>query len=241
MEELFAEVNGERVRVVRAGASVVLADFSDEDMPKVGRDAGGRARVSQLTTLGDYKTLNADRPLLIETVGTGSGSYGNSKYNMEVTGGQYVIRQTKKFHPYFSGKSQLVECTFDYFGLQSGTTKRVGYFSSTGSTPYAGNYDGFWLENDGQTFYLKASRIGVPTISVPWTLWDNYEKIQDYNWNNFTVIMFDFLWLGGAILNIWLKTNKGFVLAHTVHYSGGNTDIFIQSPNQPIRYEIRWD
>jgi len=239
MEELFAVVNGERVRVVRSGASVVLADFSDEDMPKVGRDAGGRTRVSQITTLGDYKILNSDRPLLIETVGTGSGSYGNSKYNMEVTGGQYLIRQTKKFHPYFSGKSQLVECTFDYFGLQTGTTKRVGYFSSTGTAPYTGNYDGIWLENDGQTFYLKASRAGTPTVSVPWTQWDSYESLQDYNWNNFTVIMFDFLWLGGAILNLWVKTNKGFILAHTLHYAGSSLDIFTQSPNQPVRYEIR--
>lgn len=39
----------------------------------IGIDAGGRARVSQLTTLGDLKTLNADDTDLLETVGTGKG------------------------------------------------------------------------------------------------------------------------------------------------------------------------
>ena len=71
-DDLFAEVNGDRVRVVRTGASVVLADLSEESYPKIGRDAAGRTRVAQMTTLGDYKILNTDKPLLIETVGTDS-------------------------------------------------------------------------------------------------------------------------------------------------------------------------
>ena len=62
MEELYAEINGERVRVIRQGANVVIADLSEQDNPAVGRDAGGRVRVSQITTLGDYKILGADLP-----------------------------------------------------------------------------------------------------------------------------------------------------------------------------------
>lgn len=205
----------------------------------VTQDAGGRVRISQLTTLGDYKILNADRTLLLETVGTGTGTYTASKYNMAVTAGQWMVRQSRRFHPYFSGKSQMVECTFDNFGLQANVSKRVGYFSSVATTPYATAYDGLWLENTGTSYVLKASRAGTETVSIDWTLWDNYDLISGYNFDNFTVILFDFLWLGGAVYRIWLKNGGGFVLLHTVHYAGTAQDVFIQSPNHPLRYEIR--
>lgn len=51
MDDIYAEVNGERVRTVRSPAQLVLADLTEESAPRVGRDAGGRTRVSQITTL----------------------------------------------------------------------------------------------------------------------------------------------------------------------------------------------
>lgn len=91
MDDQFADVGGERVRVVRAGASIVLADIDDSEVigvkgiASIASDAAGRMRVAQITTLGDYKVLNADRTLLLENVGTGSGSFGNNKYSMAVS------------------------------------------------------------------------------------------------------------------------------------------------------------
>jgi hypothetical protein len=52
-------------------------------------------------------------------------------------------------------------------------------------------------------------------------------------------VLFDFLWLGGAVLRLWVQTSNGFVLAHTFIHAGANQNIFILSPNQPVRYEIR--
>ena len=68
--------------------------------------------------------------------------------------------------------------------------------SSNAVAPFASTYDGFYLENDGTTIRLKAERAGVTTIDVPWTSWDNYALISTYDWSKFTVIAFDFLWLG---------------------------------------------
>jgi hypothetical protein len=209
------------------------------DPATVSLDAGSRVRTSQMTTLLDGKILNSDNPFLFDNAGTGTGTYANNKYNMSVTAGQFRVRQSKRFSPYFSGKSQLIECTFDNFQVEANTVKRAGYFSSSAVSPFTANYDGFYIENDGTTIRLKADRNGVNTVNVDWTTWDNYSLISGYNWANFTVVAFDFLWLGGAVLRIFLKTNKGFVLAHTVNYAGTATDTFILSPNQPIRYEIR--
>jgi hypothetical protein len=202
-------------------------------------DAGSRLRTSGMITLGDYKVLNTDRPLLLENVGNGTGVFSNNKYSMSVTSGQWLVRRSRRFHPYFSGKSQMVECTFDNLQTETNVVKRVGYFSSNAVSPYDASYDGFWIENDGTTLRLKASRAGTSTLDLPWTSWDGYSTISSYDWSKFTVVMFDFLWLGGAILRLWLKTNQGFVLCHSFNYAGSSTDTFIQSPNQPLRYEIR--
>lgn len=204
-----------------------------------GYDAGSRTRVSQITTLLDGKILGADDLTLFENIGTGTATYGSNKVNLSVTSGQYEIRQTKRFNPYFSGKSHLIECTFDGFQTQENITKRIGYFSSNAVAPYASNLDGLFIEDDGTIKSLKAYRNGTLTIDVPFTSMDNYSAIASYNWTNFTVIAFDFLWLGGAVIRFFVKTANGFELIHTVNYAGSASDTFILSPNQPIRYEVR--
>lgn len=209
------------------------------DPASVSLDAGSRLRISQMTTLHDGKILNADNAFIWDQQGTGTATYASNKVDMSVTSGQYEVRQTKRFNPYFAGKSQLIECTFDNFQTEANVAKRFGYFSSNAVAPFATSYDGFYIENDGTTIRLRADRLGTSTVNIAWTSWDNYDLISSYDWSKFTVVAFDFLWLGGAVLRVFLKTDLGFVLAHTVNYAGTATNVFINSPNQPVRYEIR--
>lgn len=202
-------------------------------------DASNRLRVGSLTTLFDGKTLNQDDPLLWENVGSGSSTFQNNKLLMSVTAGQYFIRKSKRYFPYFSGKSQQIEITLDNFHTQVGVIKRFGYFSSSASAPYTADFDGYFLEDDGVTKRLKGYNFGVETINVPMKDWDNYDAIKDYDWKNFTVVPSDFLWLGGAVLRLFLKTKRGIELIHTHNHAGNEEDVIHRSPNQPIRYEIR--
>ncbi len=50
-----------------------------------GKDAGGRTRVSQITTLLAGKILGADDTTLFENVGTGTATYGNNKLKLILT------------------------------------------------------------------------------------------------------------------------------------------------------------
>jgi hypothetical protein len=206
---------------------------------EINTDAGGRTRVSTITTLFDGKTLNFDDPLSWENVGTGSATFGSNKVNLAVTAGQYIIRRSRRYLPYFSGKSQIIETTFDGFDTSAGLTERVGYFSSNAVAPYNSTLDGFFIENVEGVIAFKAYRFGTLTMNVPFTSWDNYQQLQSYDWTKFSVVIFDFLWLGGTEVRIWLKTASGFVLAHTVHWASLNTDTFIGSPNHNVRYEVR--
>lgn len=204
-----------------------------------GLTASGAQRVAQMTTLTDGKLLGQDDSDLFQNVGTGAATYSNNKVNLTVSPGQYMIRQTTRFNPYFSGKSQLVEMTFDNFHSQEGITKRIGYFSSNASGAYDTNFDGFFIENNGQKITLQCWRKGTKTIDFDFSIMDNADSLIGHNWKNFNVVAFDFLWLGGAVLRFFVKTNNGFELIHTVNYSSNYEDVFILSPNQPIRYEIR--
>ena len=206
----------------------------------VGLDASARTRVSQLSTLFDGKTLNAEDALLWDTQGTGTSPFSEAANTLTVTAGQYRIRQSRQFLPYFSGKSQAVEMTFDGFANQAGVVKRVGYFSSNAVAPYASNFDGWFLEADGATYRLVIVRNGTRLLDLPWTQWKNYAELSNYDWNNFTVIYVDFLWLGGAVLRFFVKNPAGgFTLAHCYEYAGTTPNTFMVSPNQPLRYEIR--
>jgi hypothetical protein len=172
---------------------------------QVSLDASSRVRVSQLTTLGDYKTLDADEALLLENVGTGTGSWANNRYSMSVASGQYLIRRSKRYHPYLSGKSQFAELTV------------IG-FSGTVS--------------------LVVQNAGVDTFRVTQTDW-NVNPMVGHDWTKFNVILFDFLWLGGAVLRTFVVNAKGIVLVDMRNVAAQVADLMIKSPNQPVRYEIR--
>lgn len=206
----------------------------------VNTDPAGRTRVSQLTTLFDGKTINSDDLNIWENAGTGTITFTNNLAAMSVTAGQYAIRQSRMVNHYFSGKPTVVEATFDTFGTAVDVTKRVGYFSSTTVAPYNSTFDGFFIENVNGTISFKAYNAGTETMNTPLTSWTNYSEISLYDWDDFTVVMFDFLWLGGTEVRIFLKhPTKGFVHAHTEPWAGdGNMGTFIRSPNQFVRYDL---
>jgi hypothetical protein len=203
------------------------------------KTAASSYRVSQMTTLFDGKLLGGENTNLFSTAGTGTATYSNNIITLSVTANQYIVRQSSIVCPYFSGKSQLIEATFDGFQTQTNCTKQVGYFSSSETAPYNTILDGFFIENANGVFSLKAFRNGTQTINVPFTTMDNYDAISSYNWQNFTVVAFDFLWLGGAGLRFFVKVNDSFELIHTVNYAGSQQGVFILNPHQPIRYVLR--
>lgn len=211
-----------------------------KEIPAFTYSAAGAIRTSQKTTLLDGKTLGEDDVFLFQNVGTGTPTYANNKVTLAVTPGQYLIRQTKRYYPYFSGKPQSIEFTMDGFGHEVGSFKRSGYFSSNAVAPYDSSLDGFFIEKqeDG-TFIFKAYRFGTETMSVLFTDFDNWDLISGIDFNNFNIFNIDFLWLGGSSVRIFMKLDTGFELIHEEPWASHQTDTFIGSPNQPLRQEIR--
>ena len=201
---------------------------------------GGNHRVSLRQTLFDGKVLVAEDTNKWNTKSTGTATFNNNKIDMAAGVGQYIVRQSNIFTPYFSGKPQQIEFTFLNFHNQSGVIKRAGYFSSSAVAPYDSTYDGIWIESSGGSYKLVCSNSGTVTHSIDWTLWDNYQKIQNYDWSKFTVCEIDFLWLGGAGLRLFVVIDGVFTLIHTItNHAGYASELIIKNPQQPARYELR--
>jgi hypothetical protein len=218
----------------------------DFNYSQISVDAGGRVRTSGLTTLLDGKIVNGHSELIFNNAGTGTGTLGNSKYSMSVTSGQYKIWQSNQYLAYLSGKSQVFEETFDTFAPEANVIKRFEGFTSNAVAPYDTDFDGFYIESSNNSIKLVISNEddnNTPNLDIDITQWSGYADLGEYqnpaNWDNFTVVYFDFLWLGGAIHRTWLKTSKGFKLANIYHYSGTRKNTMFKFPCLPIRYEIR--
>lgn len=211
-------------------------------------DAGKRIRISALTPVFDGKTLKDKNPLIFDETGTGiagsSFDTNNSGVTLSVTSGEYIVRQSKMFCPYFPGKSQIVETTLIGFGNQANIVKRHGYFSSSTTAPYTANYDGIYLEADGTTHNLKVDKNGTNTITVARASWDDPldgsgASGQTIDFDNFNIFLIDFLWLGGFRVRFGVALNDSVIWFHTYKHSNTVNEIMMLSPNQPIRTEIR--
>ncbi len=211
----------------------------------VGLDAGGRTRISLLSTLFDGKVINESAGLLYdeEEVGNATVTYSSTQNHMTLqcqNVGDAAIYQTRRRFPYFSGKSQVVELTTINFSPDINIIRRIGYFSSSTTTPFDTSFDGVFIESLGSTVSLQIWRDGINILNVAQASW-NQDTLSGYNWDNFTVFLIDFLWLGGAVLRLFVKDpTGGFTLCHQYDHAGTSLSTFMKSPQQPIRAECRF-
>lgn len=213
-------------------------------------DAWGRLRTSEITTLFDWKTLRWDNELWEQiswwasAVWTWTATFNVNQVNLSVWIWEYLVRQWNIYCPYFAGKSQLIEATFDSFAPQAWVVKRVWYFSSSPIAPYSSDYDGFFLESNWdnptwQQISFKVFRKWTPIATLNEEDWAKWALLWAYDWNNFTVMMFDFLWLGWANVRFGFAKGGTFKEIDKYDHAWTTTWVFTESPHQPLRYEIR--
>jgi hypothetical protein len=208
-------------------------------------DAAGSLPVSQRIITGNYLQTRDELPLLFDRAGTGTQTYSDGHVDMSVTAGQYALCQSKSFSPYLPGKPTSIKLTFFDFDQQANVSKRVGFGSRSTVAPYTADFDGFYFEADGTTYnlHIANSATGASTTTVQ-SSWDDPldgtgESGITANFENFTVLEFDFLFLGGTALRCFINVGGDRILFHTFKWSNDNTDTIFRNPAQPVFYEIR--
>jgi len=207
-------------------------------------DASGFFPTSQKVILGNYVQDKDNLPLLVDRVGTGSQVWSAGEVTMSVTAGQFAVAQTKICHPYISNHPSLYSITFGGFGVQANVTKRVLACRSSTASPFTATLDGIGIEMDGTTHNLIIRKGGAAVLTLARASWDDPLNGTgasgiNYDFNNFTVLDFDYLYLGGTAVRFFIKYGSQLVLFHTYNHAGLNANTFVNSPNFNIRWEIR--
>jgi len=209
-------------------------------------DAFGRLRVSNITTLIDIKHNFDKLPLLVNEAISGTATSVFSKEFAKVimnTNGvnDYVIRESKSHAVYQAGKGQLFEASFCSFEIQKNIIKRVGGFTSDSLPNYNNSLDGFFLESNGVTGEISFNifRSGSTIYNLTMANWNNdIVDPNDIDWSLTQLLFVDYQWLGVG------RVRFGLVLKGKIVYFGESNgtnnlaDVYMSSPNKPIRYDI---
>jgi hypothetical protein len=207
-------------------------------------DAFGRQRVSQPTTLADYQQQYGTSPLLWQDAITGSATSAHlpneSSVRLRCTtaANDQVIRQTRLYHRYQPGKSQLVLMTFVMGEAKEGVRKRAGYFDGA---------NGIFLEQTlaGLRLVRRTNATGTPVDNVveqrSWSL-DNRlggygESILDMSKSQ--ILAIDLEWLGVGRVRVGFVVESGaIVYVHEFRNTNTLGAVYMTTANLPLRYEI---
>ncbi len=210
-------------------------------------DAFGRLRTAAVQNLVDIKHVYDKNPLQINEVTAGTAtSIFNQEYarvRMSTSANNDLVIRQGKTHPiYQPGKSQLFQASFSNFQLETNIIKRVGAFTTITGSPYNSVFDGYFLESNGVTNEISFQiwRSGTTVYSAATTVWDNngFDPVG-INWSNTNLMSVDYQWLGVGRMRFGLDL-AGILIYFTEHNCANNEpDVYMSSPNQPIRYEIR--
>lgn len=206
-------------------------------------DAFGRQRMSEPFTLGDYKHTYGIENGMINKIG-GDGNILDNINRASVTlsattSGSYAIHQTKMYHHYMPGKSQVILSSFVFGSAVSGSTKRTGYFD---------DFNGIFLEQDATgslQFVIRSATNGTGSITE--------ERVKQENWNVNTLLdgdfildltktkllYIDFQWLAVGRVRCGFVHKGITVICHVFDHTNTYDVAYMQNPNLPIRCEIR--
>ena len=206
-------------------------------------DAFGRTRTSEPYTIGDYKIITDVLPSTMLSASSGTAgvtmNVSQSSYTVYSSGssGSYALVQSKKYHNYMPGKSQLILQSFVMGPAVSGSIKRAGYFD---------DHDGIFLEQD-QTGSLN----WVIRSSTNDTVSENRVKQSDWNIRTLfnepyiidvtksQLLFIDFQWLAVGRVRCGFAYKGEFVLTHVFDHSNVLDKAYMREPDLPVRVEVR--
>jgi hypothetical protein len=235
-------------------------------------DAFGRARVSELFTLGDYKHLYAIDPNFLDSTANGGSVTFVQDQACAVLAtssntASYAIHQTKFYHHYQPGKSQLIYSSFNFRAPNRNVTKRTGYFDANDGIYFeqvgSDTADGTTVSPTTQTLnwvmrtYVGSSPSEADYVTTVNGLAYTYKRrVPQGQWNvdpcdgtgpsgfklditKTQLCWIDFQWLGVGRVRCGFVHNGELITAHEYYHSNVLPTVYIANPNLPVRCEIR--
>ena len=223
-------------------------------------DAFGRLRVAEPFTLGDYKHLYAIDPNFIDftanggsvvfTANTASATLSTNNSTSSVS-----VHQTKFYHSYQPGKSQVILSSVVFGYAQQNVTKRTGYMDDRDGIYFeqVGSNTSDGTNNGTLNFVIRSFVTGTPLETdigsykrrVPQSQW-NVDRCDGTGASGFNIntsktqlICIDFQWLGVGRVRVGFVHDGAIIIAHEYYHSNVLDTVYLSNPNLPVRCEIR--
>ena len=209
------------------------------------QDAFGRLRVSEAFTLGDYKHTYGIDPNFRDTLTNGGtvthiANQACARLATTSNTSSRAIHQTKMYHNYMPGKSQLIKTTINFYAHTANVTKRTGYFD---------DLNGIYFEQDGAgvlSFVIRTNTSGTASDArrITQANW-NKDKCNGTGASGFNlditktqIVFIDFQWLGVGRVRCGFVHDGQMIIAHEFYNSNNLPVVYMANPNLPIRCEI---
>ena len=223
-------------------------------------DAFGRLRVAEPFTLGDYKHLYAIDPNFIDFTANGgsvvfTGNTASATLSTNNSTSSVSVHQTKFYHSYQPGKSQVILSSAVFGYAQQNVTKRTGYFDDRDGIYFeqVGSNTSNNTDNGTLNFVIRSFVNGTPEETdvgsykrrVPQSQW-NRDPCDGTGPSGFNIdtsktqlIYIDFQWLGVGRVRVGFVHDGEFIIAHEYYNSNVLDTVYLSNPNLPVRCEIR--
>ena len=207
-------------------------------------DAFGRSRTSDAMTIADYTHIYGENSeMLFKTSGSGTYSYMTNEASVRLSvgigSGDYVIHQSRMYHNYLAGKSQLIYSSFNFMTYSTNSEKKIGYYDDR---------NGIYLNLDGSgnlSFVQRSYTTGtVSETTYSQSSW-NKDKCDGTGSSKFNLditktqlAFFDFQWLGVGRLRCGFVHDGVLIVAHEIYHSNLLDKVYWSNPTLPIRCEV---
>ena len=205
-------------------------------------DAFGRVRTSDMFTIADYTHFYSDNSEMLFKVNGGTYSYRTNEASVRLSvgsaSGHSIIHQSRMYHNYLPGKSQLVYSSFNFLTASTDCEKMIGYFDDR---------NGIFLKLDGPTLsFVKRSYNTGTTSDTTYnqSTW-NIDKCDGSGASRFSLDItktqlsfFDFQWLGVGRIRCGFVHDGVAIIAHEIYHSNNLDKVYWSNPSLPVRCEI---
>jgi hypothetical protein len=212
------------------------------------KDAFGNLRISTPHTLFNNKQIADGNPLAFDELITGAGATSvyqannaSSLLTVPANVESSVIRQSKRWMNYQSGKSQRLLLTAVLGGAAAGITRRVGLLEEK---------NGLFFQLQGSTLsigkrsFATGAAVDVVVSQANW----NVDRLDGTGPSGVTIdptkmqiFIIDYQWLGAGRVRYGISIAGEVIYCHYTNHANGSETPYISTPNLPVRYEIRND
>jgi hypothetical protein len=207
-------------------------------------DAFGRQRISYPFTLGDYKHLYGLDPNFHDVVWSGGtvtfqANQACARLTVTSSTSSRVVHQSKMYHHYMPGKSQLILSSVNFYAPTTGVVKRTGYYDDLNGIylEQAANGQLYWVLRTYTAGNLQEERIAQSNWNV-----DRCDGTGDSEFNldiaMTQLAIIDFQWLGVGRVRVGFAHDGKNIVAHTFDGSNNKPVVYISTPNLPVRCEL---